>query len=596
MEPAPPGTAYPCSGLGTLMTCSDKIARWSLLGVQGTLLSSLLAAGGPLYLSSITVGRKFSQVHCERALCCRLQGYDAVLCRRRPPRLRSSGGSGGSGGGQTSKSAAATGTSARTARTGAEGNNKVREVGGRADGDNGGGNDAGECGGDNLLSSNGGGNDAGECGGDNLLSSNGGGNDAGECGGDNLLSSNGGGNDAGECGGDHLLSSSSLYSLHHPVMLGTRVKLDEGAIVTGTETTPSIAPDAAGVAEVFQSSPIPDSVLKMPAPAAAPAATATAAAATAAATVGAATVGAQFEESRCICAYSTSRQAIAVATARLAAAKTVQHTKEKASSCPTSTSTSTSTSSHSPRRRQAVHRYALEVIDGRRGELVEVVEVVHNCVGRVGDGLQKQEEVSSARKARIVPGGAGGAGGEGSSGRYSGEKAEEEEEVCGPHKRKSADIDPAAKINGAVTVASTGAGDNICGEKGADGSSGEGAILSSGGVSGYWEQRSTKTGSAEALYSNTTVSSVSSYSLKRCYEALQAKLLASYPTGSSGGGGSGSSSGADVAEIRGYYELKESALMAPHNAVKWVLKSDANLFAEWVEKLKPRLSQRIPGI
>jgi hypothetical protein len=535
MEPAPSGTAYPRSGLGTLMTCSDKIARWSLLGVQGTLLSSLLAAGGPLYLSSITVGRKFSQVHCERALCCRLQGYDAVLCRRRPPCLRSSGGSGGSGGGQTSKSAAATGTSASTARTGAEGNNKVREVGGRADGDN------------------------------------------------------GGGNNTGECGGDHLLSSSSLYSLHHPVMLGTRVKLDEGAIVTGTETTPSFAPDApdapdaSGVAEVFQSSPIPDSVLKMPAPA--PAATA------AAGTVGAAMVGAQFEESRCICAYSTSRQAIAVATARLAAAKAVQHMKERASSCPTSTSTSTS--SHSPRRRQAVHHYALEVIDGRRGELLEVVEVVHNCVGGVGDGLQKQEEVSSARKARIVP---GGAGGESSSGRYSGEKAEEEEEVCGPHKRKSADIDPAAKINGAVTVASTGAGDNICGEKGADGSSGEGAILSSGGVSGYWEQRSTKTGSAEALYSNTTVSSVSSYSLKRCYEALQAKLLASYPTGSSGGGGSGSSSGADVAEIRGYYELKESALMAPHNAVKWVLKSDANLFAEWVEKLKPRLSQRIPGI
>ena len=69
----PAGTALPTAHLGNVMTCSDKIALWNALGLQGSLLSGIL--GAPLYLSSIIVGRKFSRVHCERALCCRLQEF-----------------------------------------------------------------------------------------------------------------------------------------------------------------------------------------------------------------------------------------------------------------------------------------------------------------------------------------------------------------------------------------------------------------------------------------------------------------------------------------------------------------------------------------
>lgn len=68
----PVGTAAVDSGEGNVMTCSDKIARWNALGVQGALLSAIMH---PVYLSTVTVGRKFSKVHCERALCCRLQDF-----------------------------------------------------------------------------------------------------------------------------------------------------------------------------------------------------------------------------------------------------------------------------------------------------------------------------------------------------------------------------------------------------------------------------------------------------------------------------------------------------------------------------------------
>lgn len=68
----PVGTAPTDRGEGNVMTCSDKIAKWNALGLQGSLLSQYFE---PIYLSSITVGRKFSKVHCDRALCCRLQGF-----------------------------------------------------------------------------------------------------------------------------------------------------------------------------------------------------------------------------------------------------------------------------------------------------------------------------------------------------------------------------------------------------------------------------------------------------------------------------------------------------------------------------------------
>lgn len=54
---------------GVLMSCSDKILSWNCLGLQGGLLSSLLPE--PIFLSSITIGRKFSSVHGYRAFCCR---------------------------------------------------------------------------------------------------------------------------------------------------------------------------------------------------------------------------------------------------------------------------------------------------------------------------------------------------------------------------------------------------------------------------------------------------------------------------------------------------------------------------------------------
>lgn len=72
----PPGTTPTWSGQGACHSCSDKLARWNCLGLQGAWLSSLLSS---LYLTTLTVGRKFSQHTCRRAVCCRLQ-------RPKPPR------------------------------------------------------------------------------------------------------------------------------------------------------------------------------------------------------------------------------------------------------------------------------------------------------------------------------------------------------------------------------------------------------------------------------------------------------------------------------------------------------------------------------
>ncbi|XP_065117087.1 double-stranded RNA-specific adenosine deaminase [Paramisgurnus dabryanus] len=51
------------------MSCSDKILRWNVLGLQGALLSHFMH---PVYLRSITLGYLYSHGHLTRAVCCRL--------------------------------------------------------------------------------------------------------------------------------------------------------------------------------------------------------------------------------------------------------------------------------------------------------------------------------------------------------------------------------------------------------------------------------------------------------------------------------------------------------------------------------------------
>lgn len=77
-RPAGDEVAYPSScapvgsGQGSIPSCSDKIAKWNSLGLQGRLLTRLLV---PVYLSSLLVGRKFSRPHLQRAVCCRVQDF-----------------------------------------------------------------------------------------------------------------------------------------------------------------------------------------------------------------------------------------------------------------------------------------------------------------------------------------------------------------------------------------------------------------------------------------------------------------------------------------------------------------------------------------
>ncbi|OWF35244.1 Double-stranded RNA-specific adenosine deaminase [Mizuhopecten yessoensis] len=53
-----------------VMSCSDKICKWNLLGMQGALLATQMK---PVYFSSITLGTFYNHGHIARAMCCRLE-------------------------------------------------------------------------------------------------------------------------------------------------------------------------------------------------------------------------------------------------------------------------------------------------------------------------------------------------------------------------------------------------------------------------------------------------------------------------------------------------------------------------------------------
>ncbi|XP_076450742.1 LOW QUALITY PROTEIN: uncharacterized protein LOC143286820 [Babylonia areolata] len=67
------------------MSCTDKICRWNVLGLQGALLSHFVE---PVYLDSLTLGFLYDHGHLSRAVCCRLAKEDPPLTPELPSGYR----------------------------------------------------------------------------------------------------------------------------------------------------------------------------------------------------------------------------------------------------------------------------------------------------------------------------------------------------------------------------------------------------------------------------------------------------------------------------------------------------------------------------
>ena len=53
------------------MSCSDKLMKWNVLGVQGSLLTHFMK---PVYLKGIIIGEQYNYEHLSRSLVSRVTG------------------------------------------------------------------------------------------------------------------------------------------------------------------------------------------------------------------------------------------------------------------------------------------------------------------------------------------------------------------------------------------------------------------------------------------------------------------------------------------------------------------------------------------